>query len=152
MKVHVGAVEKRVAFRQHRDGAAGFEMRRDILSRAVEEASDRTAIVLMRAFDLGGDGVEQRELDRVGPDVGVDNAARIAGVALFREVRNDIGLGQHTHGFQRQQFGIAGAGADTEQTGSCVAAHRPGLASALIAAAVMAEPPSRPRTIAQGTP
>ena len=127
-------------------------MRRDFLRRAVEEAGDRRAVVLMRAFDLGGDGVEQRELDRVRPDVGVDNTARIAGVALLGKVRNDIGLSQHTRGFQRQQFGIAGAGADTEQTGSCVAAHRPGLASELIAAAVMAEPPSRPRTIAQGTP
>jgi hypothetical protein len=81
-----------------------------------------------------------------------DNGTGIAVGAALGKMRHHISLGQRTHGLERHQFGITGAGADADQAAFCRRAHRPGLASEFSAAAVMALPPSRPRTIANGTP
>ena len=81
-----------------------------------------------------------------------DDGARIAVVAALGEMREHVGLAQRAHGLQRQQFGIAGAGADADEAALGLSVHRPALASALRQAAVMALPPSRPRTMAKGTP
>ena len=77
-----------------------------------------------------------------------DDGARIAVVAALGEMRNHVGLGQRAHGLERQQLGIAGTGADANKPAFYNRVHRPGLANALRAAAVMALPPSLPRTMA----
>ena len=82
----------------------------------------------------------------------VDDGARIAVVAALGEMREHVGLGQRAHGLHGQQFRVARTGADADQAAFASVAHRPGLASALRAAAVMALPPRRPRTMAKGTP
>ena len=58
-------------------------------------------------------------------------------------MRDDVGRLQRRDRVQRDQPGIAGADADAEKT----RAHSPSLAKALTAAAVMALPPIRPRTM-----
>ena len=67
--------------------------------------------------------------------------ARVAGLG---EERDHVGAVERAHGLERYQLRIAGPDADADETAR---AHRPGLASALTAAAVMALPPMRPRTI-----
>ena len=44
MQVHVGAVEQRIALAEHRDGAAGVEMRGDRRGGGVVEVVDRVAV------------------------------------------------------------------------------------------------------------
>ena len=83
-----------------------------------------------------------------GAELGFDDGARVAVVAALGEIGDDIGLGQGPRGLQRQQFGVAGTSADADETAFGKRVHRPGLASELSAAAVMALPPSRPRTMA----
>src|SRR4051812_41755807 len=65
-------------------------------------------------------------------------------------MRDHRGLPERADRLQRQQLGISGTDADPDELGR--SAHRPALASALTAAAVMALPPMRPRTIRNGTP
>ncbi len=59
-------------------------------------------------------------------------------------MRDHVGFAEGAQRFERHQFRIARTDADAEQFSR---AHRPGLARALTAAAVMALPPMRPRTI-----
>src|SRR6476661_2121115 len=72
----------------------------------------------------------------------------MAGVSRLGEMDDHASLVQRRDGVQREQAGIAGAYSDTDQA----AVHSPSLASALTAAAVMALPPIRPRTMRYGTP
>ena len=149
MQMHVGAVEQRIALRQHGHGAAGCKVFGYFCRGFFVEGEDLRLVVGMVLVDLGGDGIVQRQFHRARPDMALDDGAGIAvGIALG-EMRHDIGLSERAHGLQRQQFGVAGAGADADQPADgCLRAHRPGLASALRAAAVMALPPSLPRTMA----
>src|SRR5699024_2077852 len=62
--------------------------------------------------------------------------------------RHHVGLFDHAGGTDRDQVGVAGAEADAVQG----AAHSAVLASALTAAAVMAEPPRRPCTVRNSSP
>ena len=71
------------------------------------------------------------------------DAPRIAGVAGFGKMRHHVGGLQRRDRVQGDQPGIAGADTDAEKT----RVHRPSFAKALTAAAVMALPPIRPRTI-----
>src|SRR4029077_7697179 len=97
---------------------------------------------------FGRHRIEQRQLFDAGAQMAVDGTARIAGIAGLGEVRDHVGLREHAHRLQGQKLGIAWPNADANET----AAHKPALASALMAAAVMARPPRRPRTIRYGTP
>ena len=111
------------------------------------EAVDRCAVGLVAARDFRGHGIEQRQFDHIRTHVLRHDPARIAVVSLLGEMRHDIGLGERPHGLERHQFGVAGARSHADQPPG----QSPALASALTAAAVIAEPPSRPRTTAQGT-
>lgn len=102
----------------------------------------------MVLVDLGGYRIEQRQLDDFGFQMRGDDRAGIAVVAALGEMRQHVGLAQRADGFEGQKFGIAGAGADADEAAFLLGAHSPGLASALSAAAVMALPPRRPRTMA----
>ena len=68
------------------------------------------------------------------------------------KMRDHVGLVERAHRLERHQFGIARPDADAEELPLRFAAHSPALARALTAAAVMALPPMRPRTIRNGTP
>ena len=68
---------------------------------------------------------------------------RVARVPGLGEMRDDVGRLQRRDRVQRDEARIAGADADAEET----CAHRPSFAKALTAAAVMALPPIRPRTM-----
>ena len=65
------------------------------------------------------------------------------------EMGDHVGFAERTQRLERHQLRIARPDADADEFGR---AHRPGLASALTAAAVMALPPMRPRTTRNGTP
>ena len=70
-------------------------------------------------------------------------------ISRFGEMRDHVGLAERAHRLECHQFRIARADADANQLSG---AHRPALASALTAAAHMALPPMRPRTMMNGTP
>ena len=52
--------------------------------------------------------------------MGADDGAGIAVVAALGEVGDDVRLAERAHRLQRQQFGIAGAGADADQAACLV--------------------------------
>src|SRR3546814_6381016 len=82
--------------------------------------------------------------------MGIDDSTSVAITALLAEEGDDIGFIEYANGFQRQQFRIAGARADAGQAAFGIRLQSPALANALTAAAVIADPPMRPRTTAQG--
>src|SRR5580693_7249881 len=65
---------------------------------------------------------------------------------------DDIRFRERPNGLQCNEFRIAGPDADADELARPARAHSPALASALTAAAVMALPPMRPRTIKNGAP
>src|ERR1700677_1978646 len=71
--------------------------------------------------------------------------ARVPGLG---EMRHHIGLAQRPDRLDGHELGIARANSDADHAGGRT--HSPALASALTAAAVMALPPMRPRTIRNG--
>src|SRR5580692_7780584 len=146
--MHVGAVEQRIAFADHGDDAAGIEMRGDCSCGAVVEIADGIAVTVAVPRQFGGDGVEQRQFDDVGAQMLRGDGARMTVISRFGKMRDHVSLAERAHRFQRHQFRIARADADADQFSG---AHSPALASALTAAAVMALPPMRPRTITYGT-
>src|ERR1700728_1921346 len=73
----------------------------------------------------------------------------MTGMSGLGEVGDDVGFAERAQRLERHQFRIARPDADADQLGR---AHSPALAKALTAAAVMALPPMRPRTIRNGTP
>src|SRR5216684_3237858 len=148
--MHVGAVEQRIALAEHGDAAAGIKVRGNRARAAVVEFLDLAAIGGGVLRNLGGHREKQRQLDDVGLEMACDDRARIARITGLGEMRDHVGLLEGAHGFERQQLGIARTDADPNQPGG--AAHGPALASALTAAAAMALPPMRPRTIRNGTP
>src|SRR5208337_504918 len=86
--------------------------------------------------------------DRVGPDVTRRDGAPAARVAGLGEMRHHVGAAQRPQRLERDEFRVARADADPDQPRGF--AHMPALASALTAAAVMALPPMRPRTMRYG--
>ena len=80
-----------------------------------------------------------------------DDGPRVARIPGLGEMRDHVGLFEGRDRIQRDQPRIARADADADQCAS-VGAHSPSLAKAFTAAAVMALPPMRPRTISHGTP
>ena len=148
MQMHVGTIEKRVALRQHGDGAAGVEMPGDAAGGLLVEGRDGGLVVAMLPVDFGGDRIDERQLDQVVAEMRAGDGFRVAVGAALGEMRHHVGLLQRAHRLQRHQFGVAGTRADAVEAAFCGSVHRPGLASALMAAAVMALPPMRPRTMA----
>src|SRR5579862_1325278 len=73
----------------------------------------------------------------------------MAGIAGLGKERNHVGFAERACRLERHQLRIARTDADAEKFSR---AHNPALASALTAAAVMALPPIRPRTMMNGTP
>ena len=73
-----------------------------------------------------------------------DDGARVAGIPGLGEMRDHVRGAERGDGLQREKVRVARADADADEPPG---AHRPSLASALIAAAVMALPPMRPRTM-----
>ena len=72
-----------------------------------------------------------------------NDAPRVAGVAGLGEMRHHVGLGE-----QRAAFNVSSSGSPgPTPTPIRPRAHSPALARAFTAAAVMALPPMRPRTI-----
>src|SRR5699024_1609075 len=71
-----------------------------------------------------------------------------------RVVGDDVGVGDESGGLEGDQLGVAGADAHAVEatlTRGAVHASSSGCASALSAAAAIAEPPRRPWTTSQGT-
>ena len=113
----------------------------------VVETADGIAIGRFARRHLGRHRIKQRQLLDARTQMLRDDPPRIAGVAGLGEMRDDVRLGEHARGLQRQKLRIARPDADADQTSARRLFHRPALASALTAAAVMALPPMRPRTI-----
>ncbi len=157
VQVHVGAVEERVALADHGDIAPGIEMRGHHLGRRVVEVGDHALVAERRLERLGGDGVDQRQLQLRLVQMRLDDAVGIALLALGDEVGHHRRGAQVAHRFQGQQLRVAGADADAEQAAargalparcgaSLAVAHSTSVARALTAAAAIALPPRRPFT------
>ena len=127
---------------------AGAEMLGNLLGRLLVEIGDLRTVIVVILVDLRRHRIEQRQLDHVRPEARLGDGSRVAVVAALGEVCHDVGLGQRARRLQRQQLRIAGTGTDADKTALWKRVHRPGLANELSAAAVIALPPSLPRTMA----
>ncbi|MCY1362479.1 hypothetical protein D9M69_491990 [compost metagenome] len=151
MQVHVGAVEEGVALADHRHVATGVQMPGHLLGGGVVEVADDGFVGQRRFQFLGGHRVHQRHaLLGVGKML-LDDAEGIAALALagFRlghEVPHHLRRLQQAQGLQGNQFRVARAHAQADQP-SLARHHSTSVARALTAAAAMALPPRRPRTI-----
>src|SRR5262249_36788891 len=150
VKGHVGAVEQWIALAQHRDRAAGVEVAGDGGGAGVVEFTDPAAVTRIAGRNLRRHRIAQRQLGDAGLEMAGGDRAGMTGIAVLGEVHDPIRFFECAHRLQRDQLGIARADADADELGGSV--HSPALASALTAAAVMALPPMRPRTIRNGTP
>src|SRR5438270_7668744 len=65
-------------------------------------------------------------------------------------MRHQVGLLQHAHCFDRDELGVTRSDANADELPGD--SHVPALASALTAAAAIALPPMRPRTVRNGMP
>src|SRR4029077_4989036 len=149
VQMHVGAIEQRIPLADHRNAATGIEMCRDRRRGGVVEFAHGVAVERVVLSDFSGQRIEQRQLFDPRAQLARDGGAGIAAVATLGEVRDDIGFLERAHRLEREELGIAGPDTDPNEP---PAAHMSALASALTAAAAMALPPSRPRTIRNGTP
>ena len=128
-------------------------MRGDALGGFFIEGENLRLVVGMVLVDFDRHRIVHRQFDHAGLHVRGDDRASIAVAVALGEMGDDVRLAQRTDGFQGKKLGVARSGADADQAAFVGwSVHRPGLASALRAAAVIAEPPRRPRTIAHGTP
>src|SRR5581483_3334999 len=121
-----------------------------VVERSQRIAIDRAALGL-----LGGERIVERQLGDAVAQMRRRDRAGAADAASLGEMGDHIGSADRADGLERQQFRIARADADAQKLPRSVwlaGVHNPGLASALIAAAVMALPPLRPRTVKNGTP
>ena len=115
VQMHVGAVEQRIALADHRDDAAGIEMRGDCSRGAVVEIADGIAVAVAVLRQFGGDGIEQRQFDDFGAQVLRGDGARMTFISRFGEMRDHVGLAERAHRLERHQFRIARADADADQ-------------------------------------
>src|SRR6185437_13511368 len=148
--VHVGAVEQRIALAQHNHVAAGFEFARDFARSLVVKCAQHVAIAGAAFRDFGGDRKDERQLGDAAAQMRRSDTARVARFAALGKERHHLGVAQGARGLQGHKLRIARADADTDQPAEAV--HIPALASALTAAAVIALPPMRPRTVTNGMP
>ncbi|KGC52753.1 hypothetical protein DO65_4952 [Burkholderia pseudomallei] len=151
MQIHVRAVEERIAFADHRDVAARVEMRGDERGRRIVEIGDHGFVAKRRRQRLGRHRVDERQVRlRIG-QMPLDDAERVAFLALRDEVRHHGRGLQHAQRLERQQFGVARPDAEPEEAAG-LARHSASEASALTAAAAIALPPRRPAIATNGTP
>src|SRR5262249_46543666 len=113
------------------------------------EVFDRLAIGRRFGGNFRGHRIGEGEFGDAGPEMGCRAGARVAAVAGLAEIGDHVGAFERAHRLERDQLGIARSHAHRD---GAAGAHSPGLASALTAAAAMALPPSRPRTVRNGTP
>src|SRR5260370_25006747 len=104
-------------------------------------------IVEMR---LVGHRVIERQFDMRRIQPAVDDRARVATPSRRGEMGDDGRRGDDLGGLDGEQIGIAGA--DPDAIKAAKRAHSMSLASALTAAAAIALPPLRPRTMMAGKP
>ncbi|MCY1540427.1 hypothetical protein D9M68_760660 [compost metagenome] len=151
VQVHVGAVEEGVAFADHRHVAAGFQVLGHLLGGGVVEVAD-DGLVGQRWFQfLGGHRIDQRHALLGFRQVLLDDAEGVAALALAglrlgHEIAHHGRRLQQAQGLDRDQLRVAGADAQADQP-SLATHHSTSVARALTAAAAMALPPRRPRTI-----
>jgi len=150
MNMHVRAVEHRVTLANDRNHVSGIELLRNICCRALKEGLDGFPILLGILGNFRCYRIEQWQFPDARLQMRRNNVARVALIAGFGEIGNGVGDLQHTHGLERDKLGVAGSDADANECPRHT--HSPGLASALTAAAVIALPPMRPRTIKYGKP
>ncbi len=112
---------------------------------AVEILHDLLIIHMVRQF-FGGNRIDERQQHLFRRKIILDNSERITLLAPRRMIGHDRCGFEEPQGFQSNQFGVAGADAQAEQSAFRRHYSR-SEASALTAAAVMALPPRRPRTI-----
>src|ERR1700688_85923 len=148
MQMHVRAIKHGIAFADHRDGAAGIELRRQRGGRGVVEFAHRVPIDDAVAWLLAGHRIEQRQLRGAGPQMAGRDRAGVAHGSGLGEVDHEVGFRECPRRLEGHELGIARPDPDADEA----AAHRPALAKALTAAAAIALPPMRPRTTRYGTP
>ena len=147
MQVHVGTVEERVALADHRHVAAGVQVRGQLFGGGVVEIADDGLVAQRRFQLLGGHRVDQRQAHLGLVQVRLDDAEGVALLALGHEIADHRRRAQQAQGLEGDQFGIAGPDAQAQQAALHDTHHSRSVARAFTAAAAMALPPRRPRTI-----
>src|SRR5579872_6162977 len=123
-------------------------MRGNPRCRLIIESAECVAVAVTQARKLSGHRIKQGDFRGGSGEVCGCDLTRPAGASGFGEMRDHVRLRKRAERLERHQFRIARTDADANEL---AAAHIPGLAKALIAAAVMALPPMRPRTVRKGT-
>src|SRR6267154_1933115 len=149
VQMHERAVEERVTFAQHGDVATGGDMLQQPTHAIVVKDPQHIAIGRIFQRDLGGDRIFQRLLDHAGRQHAIDHGAGVAGASGFPEMGDHAGRGDQPRRLEAHQLRIAGAEADAVDGRGRTHSVPP--ATALSAAAAIALPPRRPRTITLGT-
>src|SRR5262249_17375955 len=150
MQVHVGTIEQRVALTDHRHQPTVIEAGSHVTCGGVVERTDGIAITCLVLRQLGRYWKRKWQFADAGFEVACGDTPSVSGVAGLGEMHDDVGLFQHAHRLERDQLGIARSNADADELST--PAHIPALASALTAAAAIALPPIRPRTVRNGIP
>src|ERR1700733_1939201 len=148
--MHERAVEHRVALAQKRDVPAGFQMRRYRNRRFLVETGQRIAIGRIVEMCFVGHRVIERQLDMRRLQPTVDDRARVAPPSRLGEIGDDGRRRDDLGGLDGGRIGIAGP--DPDAIEAAKRTHSTSLASAFTAAAAIALPPLRPRTMMAGKP
>src|SRR5258708_25656394 len=97
--------------------------------------------------------VHHRKLDLAMNQFRANDRSSVALSMSGARISDDLSLSEYALRFDCNQFRVAGTDTDSEETSVlCAFAHSSSLASALTAAAAMALPPRRPRTVRKGSP
>ena len=119
IKMHERPVEKRIAFADESDIAAGQKMRRDGRFRIGVEAAQRLDIGGVAKMGFRGQGIEQRQLQACSSKPAIENGAGFSARAFLGEIGDDRNGGDDLRGLDGHKVGIAGAEADAVQAALC---------------------------------
>src|SRR5579875_1852225 len=114
------------------------------------EILQRTGVTAGMICGLRGHGIDQVLLDLARPQIPFGDAAGDAAAVAGAVIGHYVGLADHPGGLDRHQLGVAGSESDAEKCSP--PAHLMLAAIALTAAAAIALPPRRPRTIKYDIP
>ena len=107
VKMHEGAIEKRVALAQDRHVAPEGELDRDGVRRLLVKGGKLAVIVRIGDRNFRRHRIMQRHFLGARRDPAVDDSARIAAPSRLGEIGDDRRGLDHPHRLHRQEFGIA---------------------------------------------
>src|SRR5580692_4062460 len=145
VQVHVRPVEEGVALAKNGDISAAVQMKGYLFCHFVVKIRHCAFVAAGMFGQLGGYGIDHRQLNLLTPQLRLDYGASVALTMAGRWISNHMRLLDDSKSLQRYQLRIARTETHAKQSSSLRGFdHSSLLASALTAAAAMALPPRRP--------